>query len=69
MRRPRLPDNTIAATTAMVAIGGVLWVAGHLLAPRSVPFLLLAYPLVMVWVVRESIRRRPSRREGRRRRG
>ena len=44
-----------AATAAMVAVGGVLWVIAHLLAPVSVPLVIVAYLLVMVLVIRRLI--------------
>ena len=51
-RRSSGEFSLIGATAAMVAVGGLLWVIAHLLAPVSLPFVIVAYLVVMVLVIR-----------------
>ena len=44
--------SLIGATAAMVVVGGLLWVIAHVLAPVSLPFVVVAYLVVMVLVIR-----------------
>jgi hypothetical protein len=47
-----LVNNVLAATVVMIVVAAALWILGRMISPLTVPFLLVAYPLIMIVVIR-----------------